>query len=818
MLRAGFGEAYLCSLGSPMTAEASLTAEPHQPVPVGSTFAGRYRILRYLAHGKTSCVCEGQDLLAGQTVALKFIRTSILQERALVERFRQEPLLARKLAHPNIVRVFDMSEADGLFFISMEFIDGADLRTLISQGGAVPLSRFLSVFGQLCSALAYLHSLGIVHSDIQPSNLMLDSQGTLKLIDFGVARELARNTKRKRITPVGNSEYTAPEVLEGQTPTPAADIFSAGLVLFELLTGVPISSRSSKGLPPARSEFPGVPIEMIRLLQNCMTPSPERRFRRMEELLGAAARLDLRVKASTAGPGSTTLASLLQDDPPTVKAVLPTLAELLEAVDRAHEGSGSLDLSPQAIELTPKGKILIPVLPEPEWNRTLLIASPKHISPETFLERTAGAPEREASEVYVVGFIFYEILLGKRIFSLEFDGIQGADQQYLWLSWHGDLDRQARPLHQVIPGYPERVSETIGRMIEKRPEKRFKSLQEAREAVLALQSQLETEDEKKSGTTVMVSRPAETKPARAARWPGMAVAFVLLMALPAFFFWRRSLSPKPAEPVSIKSEPKVEGAITSSGAPMHSVVTETGEMVLVEAGEFRMGNDQGRTALKGGLQNEAPRHSVYVRAFYIDKFEVTNRHYRRFCDATGRHLPADPVGFPNYMDRPDYPVINVSWDDARAFAGWTGKRLPTEAEWERAARGSDSRLYPWGNDYRPGKANLQDAGSLPQIAAVGSFKEDVSPLGVMDLAGNVFEWVEDRYALYPGNPGRLADSERLHRVIRGGGFLLGSEMARTTNRGSHLPQIESGEGRDSFIGFRCSVDADAIAKARPIPK
>lgn len=798
-----------------MTAEASLSAEPQQPVPVGSTFAGRYRIMRYLAYGKTSCVCEGQDLLAGQTVALKFIRTSVLKERALVERFRQEPLLARKLAHPNIVRVFDISEADGLFFISMEYIDGADLGSLIGRGEAVPLSRFLSVFGQICSALAYLHSLGIVHSDIQPANLMLDSQGTLKLIDFGVAREISRNTKRKRVPPAGNSEYTAPEVLAGQTPAPAADIFSAGLVLFELLTGVPISGRSSKELPPARSEFPGVPIEMVRLLQSCMTPSPERRFRRMEELLSAAARLDLRVRASAAGPRSTTLASLLQDDPPIVKAVLPTLADLLQAVERANVGIGNLDLSPQAIELTSKGKILIPVLPEPEWNRTLLIASPKHISPETFLERTAGASEREASEVYVVGFMFYEILLGKRIFSLEFDGFQGPDQ-YLWLSWHGDLDRLARPLHQVIPGYPERVSETIGRMIEKRPEKRFRSLREAREAVLALQAQLEKEDEKKSGTTVMASRPAGTKPAKAARWPGIAAVLVLLLVIPAFVFWRRSISPRHPTSASIKPAAKVDGTPTKSSAPALSVVTETGEMLLVEAGEFRMGNDQGRNALKGGLQNEAPQHSVYVRAFYIDKFEVTNRHYRRFCEATGRHLPPNPAGFPNYGDRPDHPVINVSWDDAKAFAAWAGKRLPTESEWERAARGNDSRLYPWGNDYRPGKANLQHAGSLPQIAAVGSFKEDVSPLGVMDLAGNVYEWVEDRYALYPGNPGRLADSERLHRVIRGGGFLLGREMARTTNRGSHLPQIKSAEGRDSFIGFRCSVDADAITKARPV--
>jgi eukaryotic-like serine/threonine-protein kinase len=239
-------------------------------------------------------------------------------------------------------------------------------------------------------------------------------------------------------------------------------------------------------------------------------------------------------------------------------------------------------------------------------------------------------------------------------------------------------------------------------------------------------------------------------------------------------------------------------------------------MVLVPEGELLMGNERGRVGLRAEAQNEGPVHSVHVRAFYIDKFEVTNRHYRRFCEITGRPSPPNPSGFPGYVDRLDYPVANVSWDDARAFAYWAGKRLPTEAEWERAARGSDSRLYPWGNEYRPGRANLQDAGPTPQIAAVGAFKGDLSPFGVMDMAGNVFEWVEDRYALYPGNPGKLADSERLRRVVRGGGFLLGREIARTTNRGSQLPQIQ--RDRDSFIGFRCSVDADSIGKARPIDR
>ena len=522
-----------------MTAEASPNALPQLPIPVGNTFAGRYQILEHLASGETCHVCKAQDLLAGQLVALKLIQPKLLRERKLVERFKQEPLLARKLAHPNIVRIFDIGQGDGLFFVSMEFIEGSDLRSLIAKGEAVGQSRFLSIFGQLCSALAYLHSQNIVHSDIQPANLMLDSQGTLKLIDFGIARELARD---KRRTPIrGVSEYSAPEVLAGQAPTPAADIFAAGLVLFELLTGSPISARRSKELPPARSEFSGIPIQLIRLLQGFMEPSPERRFRRMEELLNSAASLDLRVKLKTSESGKTTLASFLQDDPPNAKAVLPVFLQLLDAVEQAHGENRSLDLSPKVIELTPGGKILIPSLPEPEWDRTLLIASPKHISPETFLERTVEADtERQASEVYVLGFMLYEILLGKRVFNLEFAELQDPEHQYLWLSWHGNLDQQARPLREVIPGYSESVSDVVQRMIEKRPEKRLRTFRLAREALRGLLGQLEQEAERKSGTTIMVPPAQEFEKSRRARWAGLAALAMFLLAVPALFFLEKA--------------------------------------------------------------------------------------------------------------------------------------------------------------------------------------------------------------------------------------------------------------------------------------
>jgi len=215
--------------------------------------------------------------------------------------------------------------------------------------------------------------------------------------------------------------------------------------------------------------------------------------------------------------------------------------QLLDAVEQANGENRSVDLNPPVIELTPGGKIVIPSLPEPEWNRTLLIASPKHISPETFLERTVEADaERQASEVYVLGFMLYEILLGKRVFNLEFSEFQGPEQQYLWLSWHGNLDQQARSLREVIPGYSESVSDVVRRMIEKRPEKRLRTFPLAREALRGVLRQLEQEAERKSGTTIMVPPAQEFEKSRRARWAGLAALATFLLAVPALFFLEKA--------------------------------------------------------------------------------------------------------------------------------------------------------------------------------------------------------------------------------------------------------------------------------------
>ena len=263
--------------------------------------------------------------------------------------------------------------------------------------------------------------------------------------------------------------------------------------------------------------------------------------------------------------------------------------------------------------------------------------------------------------------------------------------------------------------------------------------------------------------------------------------------------WQQSSPPPPViqfqstEPApTAKPQPSLDPLLPKT------IDSGTGLMVLIPETEFQMGNDNGRP-------NEAPSHSVKLPSFYIDKYEVTNRLYKQFSDDTRRKYPPNPPWDSRYFDKPEYPVMNVSWYDARAFAAWAGKRLPTEAEWELAARGTNGNLFAWGNQFREKAANLAGASDGYKYAApVGTFPLDVSPLGVMDMVGNVSEWIEDAYALYPGNAADLPESERLKRIVRGAGMELNSDYARLTARSSRLPEPSPG------VGFRCSADVQTI--------
>ena len=194
------------------------------------------------------------------------------------------------------------------------------------------------------------------------------------------------------------------------------------------------------------------------------------------------------------------------------------------------------------------------------------------------------------------------------------------------------------------------------------------------------------------------------------------------------------------------------------------------EMVFIPAGDAVIG-------ISSGPKNNTarPQHKVSIPGFYIDVYEVTNGDYKLFCDANNRPYPTNPAWDENYfLDKPTYPVINVTWEDANAYAAWVGKRLPTEEEWEKAARGPEAKLWPWGKDYQPNFSNLQGKeDGFETTSPVGSLPNGVSAYGLQDMIGNVWEWTSSRYLPYPGASAiaddRFTKDNELYRVIRGGG-------------------------------------------------
>ncbi len=227
-------------------------------------------------------------------------------------------------------------------------------------------------------------------------------------------------------------------------------------------------------------------------------------------------------------------------------------------------------------------------------------------------------------------------------------------------------------------------------------------------------------------------------------------------------------------------------------------------MRLVPAGEFSMGSDNGET-------DEKPLHVIYLDDFYIDKYEVTNKLYKACVDAGVCQPPQDIRSYTHssYYGNPkydNYPFINADWYMAKSYCEWRAVGLPTEAQWEKAARGaSDARTYPWGEGISQSYANNND--NVGDTTAAGSYENGKSPYGVYDLAGNVMEWVADWYSetyyqnSLASNP--LGPDSGTYRVLRGGAWNLAAGYARTSARGKLLP-VEFGQD----LGFRCAKDAN----------
>jgi len=239
-------------------------------------------------------------------------------------------------------------------------------------------------------------------------------------------------------------------------------------------------------------------------------------------------------------------------------------------------------------------------------------------------------------------------------------------------------------------------------------------------------------------------------------------------------------------------------------------------MVAVPAGEFIMGTDEQdlqEKAMEYGIMkpwfsDEHPAHRINLPLYFIDTYEVTNAEYKKFVQATGRRPPMDWQGgqYPAGKDR--YPVDTVAWEDANAYCLWAGKRLPTEAEWEKAARGPEGLKYPWGNEFDDKRANVNNV--VGHTTEVGQYENGKSPYGAYDMIGNVWEWTADWYQPYPGNTYTSDKFGTQFKVLRGDSFaglghfsqkIYDEVKAHYARAGYRLFLTPNGYVNDG--GFRC---------------
>ncbi len=678
---------------------------------IGITLDNKYRIEEKVGEGGMGIVFRATHIHMDHPVAIKVLHTQFSSDPLMIERFRREARAAAQIHHHNAIAVtdFGVTQNDTVAYLVMEYLAGIDLREKIKQKRQLSYNEVFLIVRQICSALHAAHLKGIIHRDLKPDNIWLvksdDGNELVKVLDFGIAKlqsttEMITLTQQGMI--VGTPYYMSPEQCRGEELDPRSDLYSLGVIIYEMLTGkLPFEADTPVGVAIKQvTEKPGA----MHRLRNGIPNPIEQAVRRILEKD--------------------------RDDRPA------TAIELARELEVALYSS-KIELPP--LELTTSNSPFRAISPPHDDRPTqsspaVRSAMTTPLQSESFANTAANA-ESPTTPVKAPSP----------------EGVAAEGALDAGAIWAADSEREG--VAADFSPSMQRKTETPTPFDSLSPERVFVSPPSLLERVIEF-----------------------AKPYKKQIGVGGLIGGALLIAILAIL-----LTPEGSK---------------DAGNPRPPRPPPQG-MVYVKGGIFRMGVDTAKdTSLRGDYLSQ-PLHEVKLDDFFIDYHEVTNEEYQQFVEAKKHPAPSHWKQGKFEAGTAKWPVVNVSWFDAKAYADWKGKRLPTEAEWEYAARGTVSSVYPWGDDWSPDKANLKESGkSKPE--AVGSYPQDESWCKARDVAGNVAEWVFDTQHPYPGS---AVSNDPRANIYRGGSFDTSKEVLVITRRWFEPPGR-----RFPHVGFRCAMD------------
>jgi len=848
-----------------------VTEEVLEEDPLLGQSIAHYRIVGLLGEGGMGTVYKAYDELLKRNVAVKvLVRNSPRRKRTDFERFRQEARSAAGLHHPNIVTIFDVGETDDYNYLAMEYLDGRNLHELLSSKKKFSVREATTIVRQVAIGLQAAHEQGIIHRDIKPGNIVLLRDGKVKVTDFGLAKvvhEDASVTREGAL--IGTPSYMSPEQCSGIEVDARSDIYSLGLTFFQLLTGrLPYTGNSASIIRnhaslepcPSPSVFnPKLPVSACVVINKMLAKKPEERYQGMRELvadldsliaedqegevfrnLSAESVIDAEMESesSVLSAISRPLLSPAPQRPATplrahwllfsvfglvITLVNVSLAYLITS-GRSREVSLAVEAGrglPMPGTAAARGEPL-GAGAAGSWQRDEA-AKKKLEEANSFAAANPDKLEEIATRFEAVGVEFANSLYGqlateravkyrlelhsKKISEQLAELRSSAQKQKTSQDKTKTLDVMVslaeafwrRKNYNMAQGlYSEALKMDPGNadIAEKLNRVKFEQNLEAANKLMV--------DGKFDAAKAMAQR------AREARVDDNRVAMLIeriQLAKKNAGAGKEIHVPVPAVPVTVSPaklelpgglEPITTETYKDTNLPMSVRRVKDGAvMVLIPEGTFEMGTNRGFKNASG----ESPAHKVMLTAYYIGKYEVTWGRFQKY-------LNAKSIEFAIPDDDMNKPVHSVTYDEALAYAKWVGGRLPTEAEWEHAARGRTNTLNPWG-DAMPDStmANFErvfegETGNFSE--PVGSFPEDVSTFGVYDMAGNVSEWCLDwynrKYYVERVNYNPRGPLTGILRSVRGGSWRTKKAFMRATYRGRLDPK-----GRYSHVGFRCVI-------------